>query len=134
MMTKYQQRATIAVPEPLIAEANQLALALGESAADDKTFNTAAWQDAEGNLYAVCSTVAKSVFAQLAGLPLQAPDHAPGMDLAAATRAQGMLQINGGAVSPDVIAVILGDRLESAQDHIAALGLISIPQTDQGVY
>ena len=47
MMTKYQQRATIAVPEPLIAEANQLALALGESAADDQTFGAATYQDAE---------------------------------------------------------------------------------------
>jgi len=128
MMTKYQQRATIAVPEPLIAEANQLALCLGESSADDQTFTTASYQDAEGNLYAVCSTVAKSVFAQLAGLPLQAPDHAPGMDLEAATRAQALLRINGGTASPDVIAVILGNRLESAQDHIAALGLERVQQ------
>ena len=133
MMTKYQQHATIAVPEPLIAEANQLALALGESAADDKTFNTAAWQDAEGNLYAVSSTVAKPIFAQIAGQPLQAPDHAADMDVAAATRAQALLQINGGTASPDVIAVILGDRKESAQDHIKAMGLTPIPQTDQGV-
>ena len=128
MMTKYQQRATIAVPEPLIAEANQLALCLGESSADDQTFTTASYQDAEGNLYAVSSTVAKPIFAQIAGQPLQAPDHAPDMDLAAATRAQALLQINGGIASPDVIAVILGDRLESAQDHIAALGLTPIPQ------
>ena len=134
MTTLYQQKATIATPAAHIPDANQLALALGESSADDQTFSTASYQDAQGNLYAVASTVAKPVFAQLAGQPLQAPDHAPDMDLAAATRAQGMLQINGGAVSPDVIAVILGDRLESAQDHIAALGLISIPQTDQGVY
>jgi ABC-type enterochelin transport system permease subunit len=41
-----------------------------------------------------------------------------------------MLQINGGAVSPDVIAVILGDRMESAQDHIAALGLTLVPQDE----
>ena len=103
-------------------------MALGESSADDQTFSTASYQDAQGNLYAVASTVAKPVFAQLAGQPLQAPDHAPDMDLAAATRAQGMLQINGGAVSPDVIAVILGGRLESAQDHIAALGLERVQQ------
>ena len=128
MMTKYQQRATIAVPEPLIAEANQLALCLGESSADDQTFTTASYQDAQGNLYAVCSTVAKPIFAEIAGQPLQAPEHARGMDLAAATRAQGMLQINGGIATPDVIAVILGDRLESAQDHIKALGLTPIPQ------
>jgi hypothetical protein len=128
MTTEYKQRATIASPVAHIAEANQLALALGESAADDQTFGAANYQDAEGNLYAVCSTVAKPIFAKLAGQPLQAPDHALDMDLAAATRAQGMLQINGGAVSPDVIAVILGNRLESAQDHIAALGLERVQQ------
>ena len=67
----------------------------------------------------------------IAGQPLQAPDHAPGMDLAAATRAQSLLQINGGIATPDVIAVILGDRLESAQDHIAALGLERMPQENE---
>ena len=131
MTTEYKQRATIASPVAHIADANQLALALGESAADDKTFNTAAWQDAEGNLYAVCSTVAKPIFAQMAGQPLKAPDHSPDMDLVAATRAQGMLQINNGIANPDVIAVILGDRLESAQDHIAALGLEPVLQEDE---
>ena len=128
MTTAYLQKATIATPAAHIPDANQLALCLGESSADDQTFTTAAWQDAEGNLYAVCSTVAKSVFAQLAGLPLQAPDHAPDMDLAAATHAQALLQINGGKATPDVIAVILGNRLESAQDHIAALGLTRVEQ------
>ena len=129
MTTLYQQRATIAVPEPLIAEGNQLALALGESAADDQTFTTASYQDASGNLYAVCSTVARPIFAQMAGQLLQAPDHAPDIDLAAATRSQALLQINGGKATPDVIAVILGGRLESAQDHIAALGLSRVPST-----
>jgi len=128
MTTEYQQLATIAAPAAHMPDANQLALALGESSADDRTFTTATWQDADGNLYAVCSTVAKPIFAQIAGQPLQAPDHAPDMDLAAATRAQALLQINGGIATPDVIAVILGDRLESAQDHIAALGLTPIPQ------
>ena len=76
----------------------------------------------------ICSTVAKPIFAQIAGQPLQAPDHAPDMDLAAATHAQALLQINGGIANPDVIAVILGGRLESAQDHIAALGLERVQQ------
>ena len=131
MTTLYQQRATIAVPEPLIAEGNQLALALGESAADDQTFTTASYQDASGNLYAVCSTVARPIFAQMAGQLLQAPDHAPDMDLAAATRSQALLQINGGIASPDVIAVILGNRLESAQLHIKVLGLTMVENSDE---
>ena len=127
MITDYLQKATIATPIAHIPDANQLALCLGESSADNRTFTTALYQDADGNLYAVASTVAKPIFAQLAGQPLQAPDHAPGMDLAAATRAQELLQINGGIAGPDVIAVILGDRMESAQDHIAALGLTRVP-------
>jgi len=128
MTTEYNQRATIAAPVSLIPDANQLALCLGESHADDKTFSAASYQDAQGSLYAVCSTVAKPVFATMAGQPLQAPDHAPGMDLAAATRAQALLKINDGIATPDVIAVILGDRLESAQDHVSALGLTQIEQ------
>ena len=128
MTTKYSHRATIAAPADHILDANQLALALGESSADERTFITASYQDAQGNLYAVCSTVAKPIFAQLAGQPLQAPAHSLDMDLAAAKRAQSLLQINDGIATPDVIAVILGDRLESAQDHIAALGLTRVPQ------
>ena len=131
MTTEYQQRATIATPDAHVPDANQIALALGESSADDQTFTNASYQDADGNLYAVCSTVAKPIFAQIAGQPLQAPDHAPDMDLAAATRAQALLQINGGIATPDVIAVILGDRLESAQDHIAALGLTRVEQDSE---
>ena len=128
MTTAYTQRVTTAVPELLTPKANQIALCLGESSADDQTFGAANYQDAEGNLYAVCSTVAKPIFAQIEGQPLQAPDHAPDMDVEAATRAQALLQINGGKATPDVIAVILGDRLESAQDHIAALGLTRVEQ------
>ena len=128
MTTLYTHHATIATPASHIPDANQLALCLGEASADDKTFSTASYQDAQGNLYAVCSTAAKPFFAQLAGQPLQAPDHAPDMDVEAATRAQALLQINGGKATPDVIAVILGNRLESAQDHIAALGLTRVEQ------
>ena len=131
MTTQYRQKATIATPAAHIPDANQLALCLGESSADDQTFTTAAWQDAEGNLYAVASTVAKPIFAQIAGQPLQAPDHAPDMDLAAATHAQALLQINGGKATPDVIAVILGNRLESAQLHIAAMGLTKVETSNE---
>ena len=127
MTTRYSHRVTIAVPETHLADANQLALALGESASDDRTFGEPRWQDADGNLYAVCSTVAKPVFVELNAQPLQAPDHAPDVDLDAATRAQALLAIGSldspVTAAPDRIAVILGDRLESAQDHIAALGL-----------
>ena len=131
MNTQYSHRVTIAVPAAHIADANQLALCLGESAADDQTFTAANWQDADGNLYAVCSTVAKPVFVELASQPLQAPEHAPDVDLEAATRAQGLLSINDKPSDPGRIAVILGDRLESAMDHIAALGLTAVPHEEE---
>jgi len=133
MTTAYINKATIAAPVAHIPDANQLALCLGESNADDQTFSAASYQDADGNLYAVCSTVAKPVFAELAGQRLQAPAHSPDMDLAAATRAQSLLQINNGIAAPDVIAVILGDRKESAKEHIAALGLTQIEQEPDAV-
>jgi hypothetical protein len=128
MTTEYIQKVTIAAPVAHIEDANQLALYLGESSADDQTFTTASYQDAYGNLYAVCSTVAKPIFAQMAGQPLKAHPYAPEVDLVAAKRAQVMLRINDSTASPNVIAVILGDRLESAQDHIAALGLTQVDQ------
>ena len=134
MTTQYIIRTTIATPAAHMPDANQLALALGESAADINTFTAARYQDAAGNLYAVCSTVAKPIFAQSASQPLQAPDFAPDADLEAATRAQSILniedRINGGeaiTATPDTIAVILDDRLASAQEHIASLGLTPVP-------
>ena len=129
-MSNYTQRVTIATPIAHIQDANQLALALGESIADDKTFTTASYQDTEGNLYAVASTVVKLVFAEMAGQPLKAPSHSPAMDLAAATRAQSLLQINKGIATPDVIAVILGGNDESAQEHIKRLGLDRVPEPE----
>jgi hypothetical protein len=126
MITEYLQRATIAAPTANILDANQLALCLGESSADDHTFTTASYQDAVGNLYAVCSTVTKPIFASMAIQTLKAPTYALDVDLVAAKRAQVMLRINDSTASFNVIAVILGDRLESAQDHIAALGLTQV--------
>jgi hypothetical protein len=57
---------------------------------------------------------------------LQAPTHAPNVNLEKAQRAQDILQINNGIATPDVIAVILGGRLESAQAHIGLLGLTAV--------
>ena len=133
MTAQYIHRATIAVPVAHITDANQLALCLGESASDDQTFTTTNWQDADGNLYAVCSTVAKPVFVELASQPLQAPARVPDVDIEAATRAQALLSINDKPAGPDRIAVILGDRLESAMAHIEALGLVTVVESEEPI-
>ncbi len=54
-MSDWTHVLTIAVPELLIAQANQLALAIGTSENDVNTFRTADWTDGTGN-FAVCST------------------------------------------------------------------------------
>lgn len=89
-MSEYKHRMTLAVPQALMSKANQLALIVGESEYDDKTFTTANWQDANGNLYAVCSTVIKPVVLGMFGINLSnitLPAHAINTDVTAAQQA-----------------------------------------------
>ena len=88
-MTEYTHTATIAVPAPLIPDANHLALLLGESAADIDTFKATSYTDGATE-YAVAHTVVKAVFlqpTQTGELP-ETPPHAEGIiDREAAQRA-----------------------------------------------
>lgn len=89
-MSEYKHRMSLAVPQTLMAKANQLALIVGVSEHDDKTFTTANWQDKDGNLYAVCSTVIKPVVLGLFGISLAditLPAHAINADITAAQQA-----------------------------------------------
>lgn len=61
-MSEYKYRVTISCPIDFIEEGNQLALAAGESTDDVNTFTVANYEDVDGNLYAVCSTVVKQAF------------------------------------------------------------------------
>ena len=54
-MSEWTHVLTIAVPELLIAQANQLALAIGTSEDDVNTFQSADWTDGVNN-FSVCST------------------------------------------------------------------------------
>lgn len=89
-MSDYKHRMSLAVPQALMPQANQLALIVGVSEYDDKTFTAANWQDADGNLYAVCSTVIKPVVLGLFGINLSnitLPAHAINADVTAAQQA-----------------------------------------------
>ena len=89
-MSEYKHRMSLAVPQALIPQANNLALITGLSAADINTFTTANWQDKDGNLYAVCSTVIKPVVLGLFGISLSnitLPAHAINADITAAQQA-----------------------------------------------
>lgn len=89
-MSDYKHRMSLAVPQALMTKANQLALIVGESEHDNETFTSANWQDKDGNLYAVCSTVIKPVVLGLFGINLTditLPAHAINADVTAAQQA-----------------------------------------------
>ena len=89
-MSDYKHRMSLAVPQALMTQANQLALIVGVSEYDDKTFTTTNWQDKDGNMYAVCSTVIKPVVLSMFGISLTditLPAHAINADVTAAQQA-----------------------------------------------
>lgn len=66
-MSEWTHVLTIAVPESLIEQANQLALSIGTSEDDVNTFRTADWTDGTDN-FAVCSTRAVDKIFDYVGL------------------------------------------------------------------
>ena len=110
-------RVTIACPEALIGDANQLALCLGLGPEDAQTYGAAIWQDVAGNRYAVASAIVSSRFAADAASPREAPPW--GADMAAAGRAQAAIRLDE-AAGPDRLACVFGDDATAA---LAVLGL-----------
>lgn len=110
-------RVTIACPEALIGDANQLALCLGLGPEDAQTYGAACWQDAEGNRYAVASAIVGDSFASAAASKLTRPEW--GANMAAAGRAQALIRL-GEPASPDIIAAVIGDDV---QDALSILGV-----------
>lgn len=107
-MSDYKHRMSLAVPQALMPQANQLALIVGVSEHDDKTFTAANWQDSDGNLYAVCSTVIKPVVLNMFGVSLSnitLPAHAINADITAAQQALDKVvkYQHGDKVSTDTI-------------------------------
>lgn len=121
-------RATIAVCETLMDEANALALVVGESDADADTFFYAAWEDANGNRFACASSIVEPSITDIKTRSLQAPDYAPDAGITAANAAQEALVIWSGegakpqAQTGKITAYLHGDELTALQ-AIADMGL-----------
>ena len=121
-MTQYTHRITMIVPEQHMEIANHLALIMGESTADINTFTSAGWQDADGNLYSVCSAASKPVVlsALTKGLPNPLPSHAANADVTKAHQALDMIELYDAGVLARVDRIILAvdtypqDTFESA--------------------
>lgn len=130
---------TIACPEALIADANNLAAVLGYSDADLKTFGAAEWVDQTGNRYAAINLGASSEWLATAKDPLNRPawdmDRPYRVNMAAAQRAQAALHMCGPGVQtaiakaqPDCLIAVVGGSAAQALD---ALGLGNdLPEED----
>ena len=109
-MSEYKHRMSLVVPELLVPQANHLALIAGESPYDDQTFTQANWQDADGNLYAVCSTVIKPIVLAMFGTPVADTGlTAEGADVLLAQQAMdaAIMYSDGVKASPDNIFIAI---------------------------
>jgi hypothetical protein len=119
MKTKYTHRVTVAVPESLILEANHLACIMGESAEDINTFNLLSYQDNNGILYAVCSSVVTDNFIETKNNGINSiPEHAKLADPVLALEAFNAIN------EPNGIKLLIQPNAKTA---INEMGLILIP-------
>lgn len=122
-MSEWTHVLTIAVPESLIVQANQLALSIGTSEEDVNTFRVADWTDGAGN-FAVCSTRAVDKIFDYVGLvdtsenPLLAEGLVALSFVTVTTDADGVETITGN--DPSKIRVIVD------MEPFAALSLLGL--------
>ena len=125
---------TIAVPAAHVADANDLAMALGFSTADEQTYGNPSWQDTAGNLYSAASLGASDGFVTTATSTMQRPewDTEQYISMAAANRAQDLVVVwaadgdtDAPQANPNAITAIGG---MNGLDALAAMGLTRMPQ------
>jgi len=127
-------RLTIACPDALRDDANNLAMVLGYGPDDAETYVALNWQDAGGNLYACASLPVSDTFTTAAQSGLQRPawDTDNHVNMAGANRAQAALvfSLEAVEVAPDKLTACAGD---DALATLAAMGLTQV-EADVGVY
>lgn len=116
-------RVTIACPEALIGDANQLASCLGLGPEDAQTYGAACWRDIAGNRYAVASAMVGESFLSASAAALRPP--AWPTDMAAAARAQVRVTL-GLPATPERLAAMVSASPEAA---LSALGLTRLPES-----
>ena len=120
-------RLTIACPNALRDDANNLAMVLGYRPDDAETYGELNWLDTAGNLYACASLIVSDTFTTTAQSPLQRPawDVDNIIDMAGADRAQAALVFSLTPVTamPDKLTACAGD---DALAVLAAMGLTQV--------
>ena len=127
-------RITIACPDALRDDVNNLAMVLGYGPYDAETYGSLNWEDAAGNLYACASLIVSDTFVSTAQSTLSRPawDVDNIIDMDAARRAQAALVFSLTPVTamPDKLTACAGD---DALAVLAAMGLTQV-EADVGVY
>lgn len=130
-------RITVACPDAMRDDANQLAMVLGHGPDDGKTYGALNWQDAQGNLYAVASFEARAEWVTAAQSALQRPAWDVWVDgdgyiinMTGAERAQAALVFwsGDGAVPRAGPAILVSVGGMSASSALAAMGLTPVPR------
>ena len=120
-------RLTIACPDALRDDANNLAMVLGYGPADAETYVALNWLDTAGNLYACASLIVSDTFVSKAQSTLSRPawDVDNIIDMDAARRAQAALvfSLTPVAAMPDKLTACAGD---DALATLAAMGLMQV--------
>ena len=120
-------RITIACPDALRDDANNLAMVLGYGPDDALTYGGLNWQDSDGNLCACASLIVSDTFTTEAQSGLQRPawDTDNIIDMDAARRAQVALVFSLTPVTamPDKLIACAGD---DALATLAAMGLTQV--------
>ena len=121
-------RLTIACPDALRDDANNLAMVLGYRPDDAETYVGLNWQDAGGNLYACASLIVSDAFVSTAQSTLSRPawDTNNHVNMAGANRAQAALMFSLTPVTamPDKLTDCVGD------DALAVLAAIGLTQVE----
>lgn len=114
-------RITVAVPEQHTAIANQLAMALGLSAADANTYTELKYADSSDNLYSVASFIASANIVDKAQDTLTRPlwDEEERIDMTQAEQAKSLVAFDTVA-GLDVISAVIGD------DALASIELMKL--------
>ena len=121
-------RITIACPDALRDDANNLAMVLGYGSSDAETYVALNWLDTAGNLYACASLPVSDTFTTAAQSGLQRPawDVDNIIDMDAARRAQAALvfSLEAVEVAPDNLTACVGD------DGLATLAAMGLTQVE----
>ena len=120
-------RLTIACPDALRDDANNLAMVLGYGPSDAETYVALNWQDADGNLYACASLIVSDTFVSKAQSTLSRPawdvDNIIDMDAARRAQAAVVFSLTPVAAMPDKLTACAGD---DALATLAAMGLMQV--------